>query len=101
MKSSIGSRCIKPKLGTNLKKIKILRSDRGGYTSNEMNEYCQKHDIIHEVTTLCTPQSNGVAERKNSTLIDMVNCMLLNSGVPKNLWGEALLFACYILNKVP
>ena len=83
------------------KKIKILRSDRGGeYTSNDMTEFCQEHDIIHEVTASYTPQSNGVAERKNRTLMDMVNCMLLNSGAPENLWGEALLSACFILNRV-
>ena len=62
------------------KKIKILRSDCGGeYTSNDI-ESCQEHDIIHEVTAPYTPQSNGVAERKNRTLMDMVNCMLLSSG---------------------
>ena len=48
-----------------------------------------------------TPQSNRVAERKNRTLINMVNCMLFCSGAPENLYGEALLSACYILNRVP
>ena len=55
-----------------------------------MTEFCQEHDIIHEVTAPYTPQSNGVAERKNRTLMDMVNCMLLSSCAPENLWGEAL-----------
>ena len=51
-------------------KIKILRSDRGGeYTSNDMTEFCQESDIIHEVTALYTPQINGVAKRKNRTLM--------------------------------
>ena len=62
-------------------KIKILRSDRGReYTSNNMTEFCQEHGIIHEVVAPYTPQSNGVAERKNKILMDMVNCMLLSSG---------------------
>jgi len=51
-----------------------------------MTEFCQKHDIIHEVTTPYTPQSNGAAERKNRTLMDMVNCMLLSLSIPENLW---------------
>jgi len=86
MKSSIGLRYIKSKLRTNLKKkIKILRSDHvGKYTSNDMKEFCQEHDIIHEVTAPYTPQSNGIAERKNRTLMDMVNYMLLSSGTPEN-----------------
>lgn len=47
------------------KRIKILRSDRGGeYTSNEMTLFCQEHGIVHEVTAPYSPQSNGVAERK-------------------------------------
>jgi hypothetical protein len=44
-----------------------------------------------------TPQHNGFAERKNMTLVDMVNAMLLNANLPNNLWGEALRTACHIL----
>ena len=67
-----------------VKKIKILRSNREGeYTSNDMIEFCQEHDIIHEVTVPYTSQSNGVVEWKNRTLMDMVNCMLLSSGAPE------------------
>ncbi|KAI5350367.1 hypothetical protein L3X38_003258 [Prunus dulcis] len=83
------------------KKIKRLRSDRGGeYTSNELGVFCEEHGIIHEVTPPYSPQSNGVAERKNRTLMDMVNSMLLSSGLPENLWGEAMLTACFILNRI-
>ena len=47
------------------------------------------------------PQSNVIVERKNHTLLDMVNVMLVSSGLPKNMWGEALYSACHILNRVP
>jgi hypothetical protein len=48
------------------RKIKWVRSDRGGeYLSNDFGEYCAEHGIIHETTTPYSPQSNGVAERKN------------------------------------
>lgn len=82
--------------------LKTLRSDRGGeYTSNELTQFCQEHGIVHQVTAPYSPQSNGVAERKNRTLMNMVNAMLSESGAPENLWGEALLTACNILNKIP
>jgi hypothetical protein len=52
------------------------------------------------MTAPYTPQHNGLAERKNRTLVDMVNAMLLNAKLPNNLWGEALLTACHIHNRV-
>src|SRR5262249_30774014 len=84
------------------KKIKILRSDRGGeYTSTQFEELCTSLGIIHQTTAPYTPQQNGVAERKNRTLKEMVNAMLISSGLPQNLWGEAVLTANYLLNRVP
>nr|GEW63236.1 zinc finger, CCHC-type [Tanacetum cinerariifolium] len=57
--------------------------------------------IIHETTTPYTPQQNGVAERKNRALKEMVNSMLSYSGLSDGFWGEAMLTACYLLNRVP
>ncbi|KAK0577350.1 hypothetical protein LWI29_031736 [Acer saccharum] len=65
------------------KHIKILRFDRGG-------EYLSG-----------TPQQNGVAERRNRTLLDMVRSMLSYSTLPISFWGYALPTAIYILNDVP
>ena len=83
------------------KKIKRLRSDRGGEYEEPIGEFCVQHGIIHEVTAPYSPQSNGVAERKNRTLKEMMNAMLLSSGLPQNMWGEAILSSNYLLNKVP
>jgi transposase InsO family protein len=59
------------------KKIKRFRSDRGGeYFSNEFDLFCAEHGIIHERTMPYSPQSNGVAKRKNRTSTDLVNSML-------------------------
>jgi transposase InsO family protein len=66
------------------KKVKRLRSDRGGeYFSNDFSEFCAVHGIIHERTPPYSPQSNGIAERKNRTLTDLVNAMLETAGLSK------------------
>ena len=63
--------------------------------------FCAHHGIIHETTAPYSPQSNGVAEPKNRTLKEMMNAMQISSGLPQNMWGEAILSANYLLNKVP
>lgn len=74
-------------------------SDRDGeYTSNAMFQFCKENGIIHELTTLYTPESNRVVKEKSITLLDMVNAMLLSSRVPENLWREVLLLVCFILS---
>ena len=63
------------------RKIKRVRSDRGGeYFSNLFTLFCEEYGIIYERTPPYSPQSNGVAERKNRTLTDLVNAMLDTAG---------------------
>lgn len=82
-------------------KIKILGSDRGGeYFFHEFDDFCEEHGIIHQRSAPRTLQQNGLAERKNRTIVKMINYMLVNSKLPFNLWGEALFSACHILNRV-
>ena len=57
-------------------------------------------ELIHETTSAYSPASNGVAERKNRTLLKLMNTMLIDLGAPTKLWGEAVLTACYVLNRV-
>ena len=84
------------------RKIKRLRSDCGGeYFSSEFSYFCAEHEIIHERTPPYSPQSNGIAERKNRTLTDLVNAMLETLGLSKEWWGETILTACHIVNKDP
>nr|GEW66882.1 hypothetical protein [Tanacetum cinerariifolium] len=83
------------------KKIQILRSDRGDeYFSTEFSSYCESQGLIHQRTSSYTPQQNGVAERKNRVLQDMINAMLVSANLPKNLCGEALLTACHVSNRI-
>ncbi|GKD56243.1 zinc finger, CCHC-type containing protein [Tanacetum coccineum] len=57
--------------------------------------------IIHETMAPYTPQQNDMAKRKNRALKEMVNAMLSYSGLSDGFWGEAMLTACYLLNRVP
>ena len=84
--------------------IKVIRSDRGGEYEAPFGDFCSQHGIIHQTTAPYSPQQNGVAERKNRTLKEMINVLLLSSGLPKFFFlggGEAILSANYILNRIP
>jgi transposase InsO family protein len=84
------------------RKIKRLKSDRGGeYFSNAFTSFCVEHGIIHERTPPYSPQSNGMAERKNRILTDLANAMLDTADLSKEWWGEAILTSCHVLNRVP
>ncbi|WKA12495.1 hypothetical protein VitviT2T_029871 [Vitis vinifera] len=93
------------------KPIKVVKSNTGGeyygrYDETRRNpgpfvKFLLECSIDARYTIPNTPQQNGVVERRNRTLLDMVRCMLSNSSLPKFLWGEALKTTTYILNQVP
>jgi hypothetical protein len=71
------------------RKIKRLRSDRGGkFFPKVFDDLCVEHGIIHERTPPYSPESNEIAERKNHTLTDLVNAMLDTCGLSKAWWGR-------------
>ncbi|GJW51871.1 putative ribonuclease H-like domain-containing protein [Tanacetum coccineum] len=75
-------------------------SARGEFKNREMNEFCRLKGIKREFSIAKTPQKNGVAERKNGTLIEAARTMLANSLLPTVFWAEVVNTACYILNRV-
>ncbi|XP_074353045.1 uncharacterized protein LOC141692213 [Apium graveolens] len=80
--------------------IKALRSDNGGeFTSKQFNSFCEEHGIRRFLTTPYSPQQNGIVERKNRTIMDMVRSMLKNKEMPKEFWAEAVQCAVYIQNR--
>ncbi|RVW31572.1 Retrovirus-related Pol polyprotein from transposon TNT 1-94 [Vitis vinifera] len=94
------------------KRIKSVKSDRGGEYygrydgSGEQRprpfaKYLEECGIVPQYTMPGSPSMNGVAERRNRTLKDMVRSMISHSTLPEKLWGEALKTAAYILNRVP
>ncbi|GKF71988.1 retrotransposon protein, putative, ty1-copia subclass, partial [Tanacetum coccineum] len=84
------------------KTIKSLHSDHGGeYMSQEFLDHLKEHVIIAHRTPSYTPQNNGVLERRNQTLLDMVRSMMTQTTLPKSFWDYALETAACILNMVP
>ncbi|KAK1667664.1 hypothetical protein QYE76_055823, partial [Lolium multiflorum] len=84
------------------KKIKFLRSDRGGeYLSYEFGMHLKKCGILSQLTPPGTPQRNGVSERRNRTLLDMVRSMMSLTDLPLSFWGYALETAAFTLNRAP
>ena len=82
--------------------IKKLRTDRGGeFLSNEFTSFCEENGICRELTAPYTPQQNGVAERKNRTVVEMARSMLKAKELPDQFWGEAVATAVYLLNISP
>jgi transposase InsO family protein len=84
------------------KKIGTLVTDNGGeFVNATMGQVLEKDSTRHQTTQPYTPQQNGIAERSNRTVFDMVRTMLLSSGLPKCYWGEAFNTAIYVINRSP
>nr|GEY47484.1 hypothetical protein [Tanacetum cinerariifolium] len=84
------------------KKIKALCSDRGGeYLSQKFKDYLSKNEIVQHLTSSYTPQQNGVSERRNRTLLDMVRSIFNLTTLPLSFWDYALESVVRILIMVP
>ncbi|GJX92428.1 putative ribonuclease H-like domain-containing protein [Tanacetum coccineum] len=82
-------------------KVKAIKCDNGTEFKNRiMNEFCEMKGIGREFSVARTPQQNGVAERKNRTLIEVARTMLADSKLPTTFWAEAVNTACYVQNRV-
>ncbi|GJW52157.1 reverse transcriptase domain-containing protein [Tanacetum coccineum] len=82
-------------------KVKVIRCDNGTEFKNSvMNQFCEMKRIKREFSVARTPQQNGVAERRNRTLIEAARIMLVDSKLPTTFWAEAVNTACYVLNRV-
>lgn len=72
-------------------RMKIFRSDRGGeYNSRQFEDYYDETGLQHHFTAPFSPQQNGVVERRNRTVIEMIRSMLISMEMPKTLWGRRL-----------
>nr|GEX49987.1 ribonuclease H-like domain-containing protein [Tanacetum cinerariifolium] len=82
-------------------KVKIIRSDNGTeFKNQDLNQFYGMKGIKREFSVPRTPQQNGIAERKNKTLIEAIKTMLADSLLPIPFWAEAVNTACYVQNMV-
>ena len=93
------------------KHIKVVRLDRGGeyygrYTKNgqdlgPFSWFLQDDGIVAQYTMFGSSEQNGMTERRNRTLMDMIRSMRSNVNLHQFLWTEALKIVVYLINQVP
>ncbi|GJW17715.1 putative ribonuclease H-like domain-containing protein [Tanacetum coccineum] len=82
-------------------RVKVIRCDNGiEFKNKEMNQFCKRKGIKREFSVARTPQQNGVAKRKNRTLIEAARTMLADFKLPTTFWVKAVNTACYVQNRV-
>ncbi|KAI3770548.1 hypothetical protein L6452_01684 [Arctium lappa] len=82
-------------------KVKVIRSDNGTeFKNHDLNTFCEEKGIERQYSAPRTPQQNGVAERRNRTLIEAARSLLADSNLPITFWAEAVNTACYVQNRV-
>jgi transposase InsO family protein len=70
--------------------IQVIRTDNGGeFINHSLKHYLNSHGIVHQTTCPYTPQQNGVVERKNRHLLEVVRASLFEANIPTST-GEKL-----------
>ncbi|GAU36464.1 hypothetical protein TSUD_166300 [Trifolium subterraneum] len=82
-------------------KLELVHSDICGPINRTSNGGNSSQGIKRQLTTAYTPQQNGVSERKNRTILNMVRSMISARNVPKRFWPEAVNWATYVMNRSP
>ena len=83
-------------------KPQILRSDNGGeYINQHMENFFTTYGLVHQTSCPHTPQQNGVAERKNRTLLEISGALMFEAHVPSHFWPKAIASATYLTNRLP
>lgn len=82
--------------------VKQLQTDNGReYLSDDFDTFLEGHGITRRLTAPHNPEQNGVAERRNRTLLDAARCLLIQSGLPSSFWAEAVNTANHVRNRAP
>ena len=82
--------------------IRILRSDNAKeYFFASFNSFMASHDMIHQSICSYTPQQNSIAERKYHHIIETARTLLLHANASLKFWGDVVLIASYLINRMP
>ena len=82
--------------------LHIFRSNNAReYFYTSLSQFFDDHGIIHQSSCPHTPQQNGVAERKMRHLLEVTCALKFHMHVPKSYWSDAVLTACYLINRMP
>ena len=77
-----------------------IRSDHGTeFKKSALDQFCEEKGISQNLSSVRTPQQNGVAERRNRTLIEAARSMLSESNLATQFWAEAVNTACFTQNR--
>ncbi|CAI5500972.1 unnamed protein product [Closterium sp. Naga37s-1] len=83
------------------RKLKAVRSDRGGeFLGEAVKAWKAEFGIKTQLSVADTPQQNGVVERWHRTMAEGIRTLLVDSGLPARLWGEALMWVVWVKNRV-
>jgi transposase InsO family protein len=83
-------------------KLTVLHTNcRGEFNSKDFAEYCATDGVQRQLTAPYSPQQNGVVERWNAMVVEAAQSMLKEKGLPGCFWGESVMAAVYLLNRVP
>ena len=82
--------------------IQILKTDNAkDFFNSSLGPYLKSHGVVQQSSCVDTPQQNGVAERKNCHVLEVARSLLFQTHLPKKFWGEAILTATYLINRMP
>ncbi|CAN1170498.1 Retrovirus-related Pol polyprotein from transposon TNT 1-94 [Linum perenne] len=82
--------------------MQVLKTDNAhDYFNHVLGGFLTNSGIVHASSCVDTPQQNGIAERKNRHLLEVARASMFTHNVPKYLWGEAVLTATYLINRLP
>lgn len=81
-------------------KLKVLQSDNGTeYINRDFDTYLKRCGIQRRLSAPHTAHQNGLAERKNRTLVENARALMIDANAPLKCWGEAIMTANYLSNR--
>ncbi|CAM8942004.1 unnamed protein product [Rhodiola kirilowii] len=84
------------------KNIKVLRSDNGGeFLCSKLDNFLADKGCLHHTSCSYTPQQNGRVERRHKHILEVARSLKIQSNMPECFWGESVLTATYIINRMP